>query len=303
MAIEQNAQELSRIVSSLELDVEWLADGFGGYRGTPGIPWWPAEGPLWWREGGYLLFSDIGQNRRMKWASGEGVSLFMEPSNEANGLTRDPQGRLVACEHATRRVTRLEADGTVTVVADRYDGKRLNRPNDVVVKSDGSIYFTDPLLIASHKELEFRGVFRVSPDLSDIAPMVTDCTIPNGLCFSPGESILYVNDSVERHIRAFDVQDDGTLTNDRVFCVLKGERAGVPDGMKVDLEGNVYCTGPGGIWIIDPSGKHLGTILTGEGNNVTNVGWGDEDWKTMYLTTFDKLGRVRLKIPGVPVPR
>lgn len=303
MAIEQNAQELSRVVSSLELEVEWLADGFGGDRGTPGIPWWPAEGPLWWREGGYLLFSDIGQNRRMKWASGEGVSLFMEPSNEANGLTRDPQGRLVACEHLTRRVTRLESDGTVTVVADQYDGKRLNRPNDVVVKSDGSIYFTDPLLIASHKELDFRGVFRVSPDLSDIAPVVTDCTIPNGLCFSPGESILYVNDSVERHIRAFDVQDDGTLTNDRVFCVLKGERAGVPDGMKVDLEGNVYCTGPGGIWIIDPSGKHLGTILTGEGNNVTNVGWGDEDWRTMYLTTFNRLGRISLKIPGVPVPR
>ncbi len=143
MPIEQVAPECARLVD-LQQEVEWLGSGFGADATALGLPWWPAEGPVWWQEGGYLLFSDIGQSKRMRWAPGEGVSLFAEPTNEANGLTRDPQGRLIACEHAAQRVTRLEPDGRITVVADRYQGKRLNRPNDVVVKSDGSIYFTDP---------------------------------------------------------------------------------------------------------------------------------------------------------------
>ena len=295
MSIEQFAPELERIVS-LGQDVQELGSGFGSDAG-------PAEGPLWWKEGGYLLFSDIGNNRRMKWAPGGGVTLFHEPTNNANGLTRDLQGRLIACEHRTRRVTRLEPDGSITVIANSYHGRRLNRPNDVVVKSDGSIYFTDPASQNVESELDFFGVYRVSPDLDTIHLLVRDFVLPNGLTFSPDESTLYIDDSRRIHIRAFEVLPTGllNLASDRVFCELKGEPPRPPDGIKVDVEGNVYCTGPGGIWIIDPSGKHLGTILTG--GPCTNMCWGDEDWKTMYYTNRESLGSIRLKIAGVPVPR
>ena len=295
MPIEQHAPELERIVSR-DRDVEELASGFGGEMG-------PAEGPVWWKEAGYLLFSDIGNNRRMKWTPGAGVTLTHEPTNHANGLTRDRQGRLIACEHSTRRVTRLEPDGSITVVANRYHDRRLNRPNDVAVKSDGSIYFTDPATFNVDSELDFFGVYRVSPDLGTINLLVRDCVLPNGLAFSPDERILYINDSRRRHIRAFDVEPNGllALATERVFCAMRGERPGNPDGMKVDVEGNVYCTGPGGIWIIDPSGKHLGIILTGA--VTTNIAWGGDDWKALFFTTRHTLGRIQLKIPGIPVPR
>lgn len=299
MPIERAASELERMVS-LNQRIEELGSGFGGDQG-------PAEGPVWWKEAGYLLFSDIGHNRRMKWAPREGVTLFKEPTDYANGLTRDLQGRLIACEHGTRRVTRLEADGSITVVAGSYKGTRLNRPNDVVVKSDGSIYFTDPWTFRDAPpgewDLDFAGVYRVSPDLGTLTLLVRDFVTPNGLAFSPDESILYINDSRRGHIRAFDMQPNGTLAlaSDRVFCVLKGERPGIPDGMKVDVEGNVYCGGSGGIWVLDPSGKHLGTIVHGQ-PATTNLAWGGEDWKTLYFTTRNTLGRVQLKIPGIPVP-
>ena len=293
MAVEQMAPELERIVS-LDQETEELGSGYGGELG-------PAEGPVWWKEGGYLLFSDIGNDRRMKWAPGDGVTLFHEGTNNANGLTRDPQGRLIACEHGSRRVTRLEADGGTTVVANSYRGWRLNRPNDVVVKSDGSIYFTDPITLNVDSDLDLAGVYRVSPDLGTINLLVRDFVLPNGLAFSPDESILYVNDSLRRHIRSFAVEPTGllALASDRVFIEMEGDRPGAPDGMKADVEGNVYCTGPGGIWIMDPSGKHLGTIPTGA---TTNIAWGGEDWKTLYFTTSGTLGRIQLKIPGVPVP-
>jgi len=298
MPIELVSPELDRIVSRNQ-SIEELGSGYGSTAG-------PAEGPVWWREGGYLLFSDIGNNRRMKWVSGEGVTIFQENTDYANGLTRDLQGRLIACEHGTRRVTRLEPDGSITVVASSYKGTRLNRPNDVVVKSDGSIYFTDPW---THPEpwgewdLDFAGVYRVSPDLGTITLLVRDFVTPNGLAFSPDESILYINDSRRRHIRTFDVQPNGTLAlaTDRVFCDLKGERPGIPDGMKVDVEGNVYCGGAGGIWVIDPSGKHLGTIVHGQ-PATTNLAFGGEDWRTLFFTSRNTLGSTQMKIPGVPVP-
>lgn len=295
MPIERIAPELDRIVSPGE-DIQELGSGYGGPAG-------PAEGPLWWREGGYLLFSDIHNDRRMKWAPGEGVSVFYEPTSNANGLTRDPQGRLIACEHGSRRVSRMEPDGTITVVANNYQARRLNRPNDVVVKSDGSIYFTDPGAPDPGLDLDFAGVYRVSPDLGTMTLLVRDFIVPNGLAFSPDERILYINDSRRRHIRAFELMPTGTLAlwTDRVFCDLKGERPGVPDGMKVDVERNVYCTGPGGIWIMDPSGRHLGTILTGA-DQTTNVAWGGEDWRTLYYTTRTTMGSIRLNIPGLPVP-
>ena len=294
MPIEQHSPGLERLVD-VRQGIEELASGFGGVSG-------PAEGPVWWHEGGYLLFSDIGNNRRMKWTPGAGVTLVQEPTNEANGLTRDLQGRLIACEHLARRVTRQDPDGSITVVANNYHSRRLNRPNDVVVKSDGSIYFTDPGLGRIESELDFCGVYRVSPDLGTIHVLVWDFVVPNGLAFSPDESILYVNDSRRGHIRAFDVEPTGLLglATDRVFATLHDDRVGVPDGMKVDVEGNVYCTGPGGIWIFNRAGTHRGTIATGA--QTTNVAWGDDDWATLYFTTWQTLGRIRMKIPGIPVP-
>lgn len=305
MPIEQVAPGLERILD-LEQEVEWLADGFGGDGSALGVPWWPAEGPLWWQEGGYLLFSDIGQNRRMRYSDADGLSVFQAETNEANGLTRDPQGRLLACEHAARRVTRQEADGRITVVADSYQGKRLNRPNDLVVKSDGAIYFTDPYRDTyPDMQLGFPGVYRVAPDLSDITLLTGagDYVGPNGLCFSPGESILYINDSRVGLIKAWEVRPDGLIENGRLLCALNDERGGVPDGMKCDLEGNLYSTGPGGVWIIAPDGRHLGTIALGGGRRATNVGFGGGDWRTLYITTFHELCRVRVKVPGVAVPR
>ena len=298
MPIEQNAPGMDSIVSA-DQAIEQLGSGYGGGHG-------PAEGPLWWKEGGYLLFSDIHNDRRMKWAPGEGVSVFQEPTNRANGLTRDLQGRLIACEHDSRRVTRQEPDGSITVVANNYQGRRLNRPNDVVVKSDGCIYFTDPWtspLPAEQWDLSFSGVYRVTPDLGTLTLLAGDFVVPNGLAFSTDESVLYVNDSRRGHIRAFDVQPNGTLAlaSDRVFATLTGDRPGVPDGMKLDAEGNVYCGGSGGVWVLDPSGKHLGTIVHGEEAS-TNLAFGGDDWKTMYITTRNTLVSVELKKAGIPVP-
>ena len=295
MPIEQVSPDLERIVS-LNQPIEELGNGFGGDAG-------PAEGPVWYKEGGYLLFSDIGNNRRMKWTAGEGATIFREPTNHANGLTRDPQGRLIACEHETRRVTRLESDGSITVVANSYRGRRLNRPNDVMVKSDGSIYFTDPGFPTPGLDLDFNGVYQVTPDLGTITLISWDFSRPNGLALSPDESILYINDTRRRHIRAFDLEPNGMplLATDRVFCDLSGERPGNPDGMKVDVAGNVYCGGSGGIWVMDSSGKHLGTIVHGA-PATTNMAWGGDDWKTLFFTTRNALSRIQLKIAGVPVP-
>jgi gluconolactonase len=241
----------------------------------------------------------------MKWTQESGITVAKEDVNRANGMTRDRSGNLVACEHDSRRVVRFAGDGTYSVVADRYRGVRLNSPNDVVVKSDGSIFFTDPpfgLPGRDHdRDLDFNGVFKVDTN-GTLDLLLDDMERPNGLAFSPDESTFYVNDSRKRHIRAFDVSPDGQidLTSDRVFCRLDGERPGVPDGMKVDTEGNVYCGGSGGIWIIDSTGKHLGTIVHGE-RQTTNVAWGGHDSKTLFFTTINTLGRIRLEIAGVQV--
>ena len=295
--VEQFAPELEKIISTAE-PVKELAAGFGGPLG-------PAEGPLWWKEGGYLLFSDINGNRRMKYTPGQGMVEFKKPTNGANGLTRDVQGRLVACEGIGRRVTREEADGSITVIAASFQGRRLNRPNDVVVKSDGAIYFSDPMgnAVPDQTDLGYAGVYRVSPDLGTITLLVNDFVTPNGLAFSPDEGVLYINDSRKRHIRAFDMAPNGTLARqtDRVFADLGGTEPGVPDGMKVDTAGNVYCGGSGGIWILDPKGKKLGRIVHGQ-PQTTNLAFGGPDWKTLYFTNWNFLGSVNLRIAGMPVP-
>jgi gluconolactonase len=234
------------------------------------------------------------------------VSLVQEPTNRANGLTRDLQGRLLACEHDSRRVTRQEHDGSLTVIANSFQGRRLNRPNDVVVKSDGCIYFTDPWtspLPPEQWDLTFSGVYRITPDLGTLTLLSDDFLLPNGLAFSPDESVLYINDSRRGHIRAFDLQPNGTLAKqtDRVFVDLRGDEPGVPDGMKVDTAGNVYCGGAGGLWIMDARGNKLGRIAHGAAAT-TNLAFGGDDWKTLYFTSRNHLGAVNVKIPGVPVP-
>jgi gluconolactonase len=261
---------------------------------------------VWWKDnGGYLLFSDINGNRRIKYQPGQGASVFRENTNRANGLTRDMQGRLLACEHATRRVTRQEPDGSITVVANSFQGRRLNRPNDVIVKSDGSIYFTDPNhnFVPEQWDLQYPGVYRVTPDLGTLT-LVTDSFVgPNGLAFSPDERVLYINDVRRGHIRAFDMLDNGlpAKQTDRVFVDLRGAEPGAPDGMKVDVEGNVYCGGAGGIWIMDRQGKKLGRIVHGY-TATTNIAFGGDDWKTLYFTSRNQLGAVNLKVAGLPVP-
>jgi len=305
MSVEKIAPGIERLVS-LDAEIEWLAKGFGGFfedGGVKGV----AEGPVWFHEHDYLLFSDNANNKRYKWTAAKGVELYKEPTNDANGLTRDPQGRLLACEHASRRVTREEPDGSITVVANSYHGLPLNRLNDICVKSDGGIYFTDPITLRVDTELDFAGVYRVSPDLARINLVARDFLLPNGIALSPDESILYINDSMRMHIRAFtfDTFNNTGLLNlasDRVFCQMSGSLPGAPDGMKVDSEGNVWCTGPGGIWIIDSAGRHLGTILAGD-KHITNFCFGGDHLTTLFVTGLMEFGRVQVKVPGLPTPR
>lgn len=261
----------------------------GGFRFT--------EGPIWY-DGG-LLFSDIPANQIKRWTPSGDLSTFREPSGNSNGLTLDREGRLIACEHGNRRVSRTGKDGKVVTLAERYDGKRLNSPNDAVVKSDGSIYFTDPPygIRPEQQELSFQGVYRLTPD-GKLTLLAQDFDRPNGLAFSPDEKVLYIADSSSRmHVRAFDVRPDGTLANGRVFAEMKTGEDGAPDGMKVDREGRLYCTGPGGVWVFAPDGKHLGTIKPPE--VPANCAWGDADGKTLYMTARTGLYRIRLNAAGL----
>jgi gluconolactonase len=260
------------------------------------------EGPVWHPDG-YLLFSDITGNTINKWTPDSKVEVFRSPSGHANGLTFDRQGRLIACEHSNRRVTRTEPDGTIVTLADEYEGNKLNSPNDALVKSDGSIYFTDPPygLTSKHgipgkQELKFQGVYRLLPDGKTLELLVDDIVRPNGLVFSPDEKVLYVANSRGSIIYAFDVQPDGTLANRRVFVTLSGWA----DGIKVDMNGNLYVTtNKSVVRVYDSAGKHLGDIVTPEGT--TNCAFGGPDNKTLFITARTSVYRVQLKVQGVPV--
>ncbi|MEG4171367.1 MULTISPECIES: SMP-30/gluconolactonase/LRE family protein [unclassified Microcoleus] len=256
------------------------------------------EGPIWHPDG-FLLFSDIPANIIYKFGSNQQVEVFRRPSGKANGNTLDKENRLLTAEHENRRVSRTEKDGKVITLADRYEGKRLNSPNDLVVKSDGSIYFTDPSYGVSkdQEELGFYGVYRLALD-GKLTLLVKDLVLPNGIAFSPDEQKLYVNNSEAGYIAVFDVKPDGTVTNEQLFAELKdASQGGVPDGLKVDVEGNVYSTGPGGVWIFSRDGKLLGKISVPE--TATNLAWGESDRKTLYITGSTSLYRIRLKIAGV----
>jgi gluconolactonase len=273
------------------------------------------EGPIWIKEGeGHLLFSDIPNNAIMKWTPDGKVSTFRKPSGYtgppapagsfigSNGLTLDKEGRLIICEHGDRRVTRLEKDGKLTVLVDKFQGKRLNSPNDAVYKSDGSLYFTDPpygIFDEKAKELDFQGIYRISPK-GKAQLLNKELTRPNGLAFSPDEKILYVSNSDpgKKIWMAYDVSADGSLVHGRLFFDVSQEKEdGLPDGMKVDTKGNLYCTGPGGVWIFSSQGKHLGTIKPPE--VPANCHWGDSDAKTLYMTARTGLYRVRLSVAGM----
>src|SRR6516162_5345639 len=271
------------------------------------------EGPVWVADGGYLLFSDPNNNLIYRWSENEGVSIYRTHSGYtgmdigeygqpgSNGLTLDGQGRLTINEHGNRRVTRLEKNGQLTVLADRYDGKRLNSPNDLVYRSDGTLYFTDPpfglpkFFEDRRKELPFSGVYCLrNGELKVVSKSLSG---PNGLAFSPDEKYLYVDnwDEKRKVILRYEVQADGSLTNETTFfdaTAEPGEDAW--DGLKVDIQGNVYGSGPGGLWILSPEGKHLGTISGSE--HPHNMAWGDEDGKTLYLCAKTGLYRIRFKI-------
>jgi gluconolactonase len=262
------------------------------------------EGPVW--RGDDLLFSDIPNSRTVRYRplpEGPEITTFRHPTGNANGLTLDRQGDLIACEHTTRQVTRIDKQGQVHVLASAYEGKRLNSPNDVIVRSDGAIFFTDPPYglrnFTEGKELAFNGVYRIDPDGS-LHLLASDFDLPNGLAFSPDEKTLYVDDSAHFHIRKFDVSPDGSVSGGGVWAEVKGkpDERGVADGMKVNSEGSVFCTGPGGIWIFSDAGRVLGRVLMPE--VTANLAWGDADLCTLYLTGSTSLYRLRVSVPGIP---
>ncbi len=291
--------------------IELLADGF---------EW--SEGPVWVDEdGGFLLFSDIPNNVVHRWSEKTGLQEWLKPSgytgptsrggeSGSNGLTLDNEGRLLLCQHGDRRVARMDAPwnapaANFVTLADRHDGKRLNSPNDAVVHSSGAIYFTDPPygLIQNFKdpnrETDYLGVYRIDPD-GKLTLLTDKRSAPNGIAFSTDEKTLYVaqSDGKAPHIYAYDVQSDGSIANERIFfdaSDLAKEDKGMPDGLKIDQAGNLFATGPGGVLVITPSGKHLGTISTGE--LIANCGFGD-DGQTLYLTSDMYLARIRLTTKG-----
>ena len=259
------------------------------------------EGPLWHPDGFYY-FVDIRTSTLHRITPGQPAEVVRTSTGEGNGTTFDLAGRLVICEGGNRRVTRTGADGRAEVLMDRYEGKRLNRPNDVVCRSDGSIYFTDPgLRVPLHeRELPYAGVYRIASD--GTTTMVADCEYPNGLAFSPDERVLYVaNTRWAQYIHALELDAGGRLVRRRIFADMSSDETdGVPDGMKVDVEGRVYCTGPGGTWVFAPDGTKLGIIRTPE--VPANLCFGGPDLKTLFLTARTSVYSLRVTVAGQPHP-
>jgi gluconolactonase len=307
--IERLDSALNRLIAP-DARIEILAQGYD----------W-SEGPVWVKSGGFLLFSDVPKNIIVRWKEGEGAQEWLKPSGYtgheprggepgSNGLLFDEDDRLVICQHGDRRIARMEAPMSApapdfATLAERYKGARFNSPNDAVFHSSGDLYFSDPpygmvrQFEDPERELPFQGVFRRHRD-GAVSLLTREMTIPNGLAFSPDEKTLYVtqSDPAAPLCRAFDVRPDGALGSSRVFFdagTLAKTRRGLPDGLKVDVEGNVFMTGPGGVLILTPDGRHLGTILTGQSTG--NCAFGD-DGRTLYITADMFLMRVKVKTRG-----
>ena len=320
------AQEIQRLDPALDqlvpanAKLEKVAGGFDKWT----------EGPVWTHQGS-LLFAEIPANQIRLWKPGlKDAKVFMEksgyvgskaysgPEPGSNGMTLDPDGRVTVAGHARRNVWRLETldpHATVTVLADSYQGKKLSSPNDLVYRSDGSLYFTDPPYglptqqdTDPEKELKVNGVYRIPnarqhkagapPDRDQLQLIISDLPRPNGIAFSPDEKVLYIADSGDKVWMRYTVQPDGSVSDGKLLLDAKTDKTpGGPDGIRVDKKGNIYGSGPGGVWIISPEGKHLGTIKVPE--VVANVAWGDKDGKTLYITASTSLYRIKLSVPGV----
>jgi len=286
-----------------DAQLEKLADGFTF-----------TEGPIW-RPSGVLWFSDVVGNVVRQWSPDGKVTEILNPGgydgkgnlpaggyNGPNGMTADKDGAVLLCQHGYRRVVRISSDMRITTVVDKYEGKRLNSPNDVVYRSDGSFYFTDPPYGLPKgdsdpaKELKFNGVFRMSNGKLQV--VIKDLSRPNGIALSPDQQTLYIANSDEKNRvwMAYDIADNGAVSNGRLFADVTAEKdAGVPDGMKVDSKGNIWASGPAGIWVFSPAGKHLGTIKMPE--IPANCNWGD-NWKSLYITARTGLYRIKLAVAG-----
>ena len=298
MNLEIRDSRVSQLIAS-DVELEQIVTGFDF-----------TEGPIWHPREYTLIFSDIMGNSLYRWSANDGLKKIRRNSYMANGNAFDHQGRVITCEHATSRVTRSDlsrcdpnTNEGLEVLVTHYQGKQLNSPNDVVVKRDGMIYFTDPAAgrgavygIPRERELSFAGVYRLDPTTHALTLLVDDFALPNGLCFSLDERQLFVNDTVRNHIRVFDVQADGTLANGRLWAETTGSGVGVPDGMKADQAGNIYCCGPGGVHLFDPEGNALGVIHLPE--PAANFVFGDEDLCSLYITASTSLSRLRVKAPG-----
>jgi gluconolactonase len=325
MAFTAFAQDVQRLDPALD---QIVGSGAKLERVATGFKKW-TEGTVWTHEG-TLLFAEIPANNIDLWVPGKGASVFMHPSGYtgkdpfkgpepgSNGMILDPDGRVSVAGHARRNVWRMESVGPkiqITILADSYQGKTLNSPNDLVYRSDGSLYFTDPPYgLPSQrdddpqKELQVNGVYRIpgarqqkpgaEPARDQLQLVIKDLGRPNGICFSPDEKYLYIADSGKKIWLRYRVQPDGSVSDGALFLDASHDSApGGPDGIRVDKEGNLYGAGPGGVWIISPGGKHLGTIKVPE--PVSNVGWGDKDGQTLYITASTSLYRIKLKIPGM----
>src|SRR5881397_2008101 len=299
MAVDVKSEKLHELVDS-KAQVEKLATGFTF-----------TEGPIWNKKGRFLLFSDMPGDIRRRWSEDEGVDEVANPSNKGNGMTYDAEGRLLVCEHVTSSLVRMDSDGTGSsreVLASHYEGKELNSPNDVIVANDGSIYFSDPWYgrmpvfgVERERELGFQGVYRLEPGGGgEPQLLVDDFDQPNGLCFSPDESLLYINDTTRAHIRVFDVGSDGAISNGRTFAESIGtgsfETGELVDGMKCGEGGTIWVTGPGGVWVFSPEGEHLGVVEIPE--NVGNLHWGGPEWKWIFVCASTGLYRFKTKVAG-----
>jgi gluconolactonase len=305
MAVQVNSPAVLELVDE-DSELERLGTGFTF-----------TEGPLW-NPDGFLLFSDMPGDVRRRWDPERGVTEVANPSNKGNGMTFDLDGRLIVCEHVTSSVVRMDPDGTGSgreVIASHYGDKELNAPNDVVVKSDGAIYFSDPTYgrmpgfgIEREQDLDFQGVYRIPPGGGDTQLLADDFGQPNGLCFSSDEALLYVNDTEKAHIRVFDVQSDGSIANSRVLADGIGtaslDAGDLVDGMKLDERGNIWVTGPGGVCVFSAEGEHIGTVEVPE--PVGNLNWGrppgGSTWNQLFIPASTSLYRIECKVSGNRLP-